>query len=104
MNKWNKISDKLPESMQQVLLYDANHKDYAVGIYNKNYNAIQIGAGMYGIGDVPFTHWSALPDPPNCKNCKWHDDFSCVCSNGYSDECADFTDNNFYCEYWEEKE
>lgn len=100
MTKWFKISDKLPESTQQVLLYDVNNKNYFVGRYNKKFNAFrsfQFG-GMYGI-----THWAELPDPPNCKNCKWHDNFSCVCSNGCSNECADFTDNNFYCEYWEAK-
>ena len=37
-----------------------------------------------------------------CKTCKWHDDFSC--SNGLSDEVADFTDNEMHCRHWEAKD
>lgn len=39
-----------------------------------------------------------------CQNCKWHDDFSCVCFNGCSDYIADFTDDMHTCEEWEAKE
>lgn len=39
-----------------------------------------------------------------CKTCKWHDDFSWVCSNGLSDEVADFTDNEMHCRHWEAKD
>lgn len=39
-----------------------------------------------------------------CKTCKWHDDFSWVCSNGLSDEVADFTDNDMSCKHWEIKD
>lgn len=34
----------------------------------------------------------------NCKNCKWHDDFSWACFNGNSLYCADFTDEDFSCD------
>lgn len=39
-----------------------------------------------------------------CKNCRKHDDFTCVCFNGDSEYCADFTGSEFYCEFWEGKE
>lgn len=39
-----------------------------------------------------------------CKNCRKHDDFTCVCFNGDSKYCADFTGSEFYCEFWEGKE
>lgn len=39
-----------------------------------------------------------------CKTCKWHDDFSWACCNGDSDECADFTDNDYVCSHWEAAE
>ena len=37
-----------------------------------------------------------------CKTCKWHDDFSWVCSNEGSPNVADFTDNDDTCWLWEE--
>lgn len=40
----------------------------------------------------------------NCGNCKWHDDFSWACCNGDSPYCADFTDNDAYCEQYEPSE
>lgn len=65
MSKWIKLSDKLPEPMKQVLFYDTKYKDYAVGFYNNNYNAIQIGASLIHIGDEEsYTHWRILPEPP----------------------------------------
>ena len=36
-----------------------------------------------------------------CKTCKWHDDFTGVCCNGYSPNVADITDNDDCCEEWE---
>lgn len=39
-----------------------------------------------------------------CKNCEWHDDFTWACCNGDSENCADFTDNDDWCEVYEEKE
>lgn len=36
-----------------------------------------------------------------CRTCRWHDDFSQVCFNGCSPHCADFTDNDSTCDYWE---
>ena len=64
-SEWIKFSDKMPEPMQQVLFYDSFHKDYAVGFYNNNYNAIQIGAGLIHIGDKEsYTHWRIPPEPP----------------------------------------
>lgn len=38
-----------------------------------------------------------------CEFCKWHDDFSWVCFNGESEECAGVTNNNFVCDKWEDK-
>lgn len=39
-----------------------------------------------------------------CENCKKHDDFTWVCFNGDSEHCADFTEPECCCEYWEERE
>lgn len=39
-----------------------------------------------------------------CKNCRRHDDFTWVCFNGDSEYCADFTEPECYCEFWERKE
>ena len=65
MNEWIKLSDKLPKPMRQVLFYDINHKDYAIGIYNNNYNAIQVGASLIHIGGKEnYTHWRIPPEPP----------------------------------------
>lgn len=35
-----------------------------------------------------------------CGNCKWHEDFCGACGNAYSDFCADFTDDDFFCEQY----
>ena len=40
----------------------------------------------------------------NCKTCRKHDNFACVCFNGDSEHCADFTGSEFCCEFWEGKE
>ena len=37
----------------------------------------------------------------HCENCKYHDDFTCVCFNGDSLHRADFTDNDWCCDAWE---
>lgn len=37
-----------------------------------------------------------------CGNCKYHDsDFSWVCVCSDSEHCADFTDNDDFCDFWE---
>ena len=36
-----------------------------------------------------------------CKTCKWHDNFTGACFNGDSIYRADFTDNCFICEEYE---
>ena len=38
-----------------------------------------------------------------CETCKYHDDFSWVCVNGLSENRADFTDENDWCDKWEER-
>ena len=38
-----------------------------------------------------------------CGNCNYYEDFSGVCCNGASDFVADFTDEDFHCDKWEEK-
>nr|DAZ51038.1 MAG TPA: hypothetical protein [Caudoviricetes sp.] len=37
----------------------------------------------------------------NCKTCRKHDNFTCVCFNGDSEHCADFTKPECCCEFWE---
>ena len=36
----------------------------------------------------------------SCATCKWHADND-VCTNGDSENVADFTDHDDYCEQWE---
>jgi hypothetical protein len=36
-----------------------------------------------------------------CKKCKFHDDFTGACCNGYSEHCADFTDDEDSCRHFE---
>ena len=36
-----------------------------------------------------------------CKTCRWHEDYTWVCCNGYSPNVADITDNDDCCEEWE---
>ena len=38
---------------------------------------------------------------PICKNCKYHDSFSWVCSNPSSSYVADFTDDEDWCSHFE---
>lgn len=38
-----------------------------------------------------------------CENCNYYDEISGVCCNGASDFVADFTDEDFVCDKWEEK-
>lgn len=40
----------------------------------------------------------------NCKTCRRHDYFTWVCFNGDSEHCADFTEPECCCEFWEGKE
>lgn len=64
-NDWIKCSEKMPQPMRQVLFYDERFKQCAVGFYNNNYNAIQIGASLIHIGDKEsYTHWRIPPEPP----------------------------------------
>ena len=39
----------------------------------------------------------------NCGTCKFHDSFSGACCNGLSPKVADFTDNEDFCDEWEEE-
>lgn len=39
-----------------------------------------------------------------CKTCRKHDDFTWVCFNGDSEHCANFTEPDCVCEFWEDAE
>ena len=39
-----------------------------------------------------------------CETCKWHEDYTRACFNGDSENCADFTDSDGYCEEREARE
>lgn len=39
-----------------------------------------------------------------CQTCKWYEDFTGVCFNGDSPNCADFMDAYDSCEEWEEQD
>lgn len=36
--------------------------------------------------------------------CKWYATYEGVCCNGDSEHCADFTESECCCEFWERKE
>jgi hypothetical protein len=42
-----------------------------------------------------------------CETCHWHEheniDDGYVCVNDKSSYCTEWTDDNFYCEKWEER-
>ena len=38
-----------------------------------------------------------------CLNCKWYAEYEGVCTNGESEYRADFTDDDNWCEGWEQK-
>jgi hypothetical protein len=39
-----------------------------------------------------------------CRTCKYHDDFTWACFNGDSIHRADFTNDDFVCDAWEEQD
>ena len=39
-----------------------------------------------------------------CCTCKWYATYEGVCCNGDSEHCADFTDPECCCEFWESVE
>ncbi len=39
-----------------------------------------------------------------CNSCSWHEDFTGACYSGDSDYRANFTDSDFVCDKWEERE
>jgi hypothetical protein len=39
-----------------------------------------------------------------CSNCKWYEQWTGVCCNPDCDVCLEFTDENFSCGVWEEKQ
>ncbi|MCD8396110.1 MAG: hypothetical protein LUD12_02795 [Lachnospiraceae bacterium] len=40
----------------------------------------------------------------SCATCEYHDDFSWACSNGDSTRRGDFTEPEYVCEGWEERQ
>lgn len=43
-----------------------------------------------------------MEENKKCETCKYHDSFSWSCCNGLSPKVADFTDNDDWCDEWEE--
>ena len=39
-----------------------------------------------------------------CCSCKWYAEYEGVCTNGESENCADFTSPDNYCGLWEGEE
>lgn len=58
---------------------------------------------IYLICEMAKLYLDTIKDKKCCKTCRWHDDFSWVCFNPESEKRADFTDNGYCCECWEEK-
>ena len=38
-----------------------------------------------------------------CETCAYHDDFSWVCFNPEAKDRADFTEDSYVCDCWEDK-
>lgn len=38
-----------------------------------------------------------------CKDCEYHDDFSHACFGAGSPKCADYTDNDYCCDYYKKR-
>lgn len=57
MDNWIKVEDRLPDNMQDVLMYDKN-RGRIIGFYSGG----QWGDDLRNYHQV--THWMPLPDPP----------------------------------------
>lgn len=44
-----------------------------------------------------------MKNSKSCATCDWYEDYQGVCFNGDSPHCADFTDPEDVCEFWEER-
>ena len=42
-------------------------------------------------------------DKKHCGNCAYHDDWTWACFNPEADDRADFTDDSYVCDCWEDK-
>ena len=39
-----------------------------------------------------------------CRTCRWYAEYEGVCCNGDSEHRADFVDEDYYCDEWEEND
>ena len=65
--EWISVNDRLPEKSGEFLCSTKEASIY-VGFYKKHHNIFYVyGAGSDPIGDIKFTHWMPLPEPPKTK-------------------------------------
>ena len=60
---------------------------------------IRQSSGLYVDDDL-----NSIDSEKQCSSCKWHEDYSGACCNGDSEYRADFTNSDFVCDKWEERE
>ena len=66
MNNWIKISDQLPEQLNQVLIYSERGIEFAYLL--KNLDVFMINHTIRSDKNfVKITHWMPLPNPPQEK-------------------------------------
>lgn len=63
LNGWVKCSDRLPETLLQVLVYEYLKPMQICHIENTTLGPFWYDAYEYP-SDGEFTHWKPLPDPP----------------------------------------
>lgn len=56
------------------------------------------------ICEMAKLYLNTLKDRKCCKTCAYHDDWTWVCFNGDSENRADFTQEDFVCSCWKNKE
>lgn len=63
MNEWISVKDRLPEFLDEVLLFTSAGNIYIGMFYEKHENYTVAGDSYGFLYDV--THWMPLPEPPN---------------------------------------
>lgn len=82
---------------------NCNHWNFSLTSFGSSVSRWEIYAVQVGTLDF-FKLRLIIQKEKCCKACKKHDDFTWVCFNGDSEHCADFTEPDCVCEFWEDVE
>ena len=63
MSEWISVNDRLPEFLDEVLLFTSAGNIY-VGMFYEKHEKYTV-AGDYHMFLYDVTHWMPLPEPPN---------------------------------------